>query len=91
MSLRIWRRQRLFPGARINLSKSGVSLSVGRRGAWFTTGNRGQRVTFGAPGTGLFWTEHAQTQKSALAYQRAALLGLVAVAAIVLIWIFAGG
>jgi hypothetical protein len=57
MVLRLWRRKRLFPGARINLSKSGVSLSIGRKGAWYTAGKRGQRVTLGAPGTGLFWTE----------------------------------
>jgi hypothetical protein len=91
MSLRIWRRQRLFPGARINLSKRGVSLSVGRRGAWFTTGPRGQRATLGAPGTGLFWTEHAQTQNAARADRRDALLGFIVVAAIILVWIFAGG
>jgi hypothetical protein len=33
MAIRFWRRQRLFPGVRINVSKSGASLSVGRRGA----------------------------------------------------------
>jgi Protein of unknown function (DUF4236) len=57
MRLRLWRRFRIVPGIRANLSRSGVSLSVGRRGAWYTTGPRGRRVTAGWPGTGLFWTE----------------------------------
>jgi hypothetical protein len=57
MSLRLWRRKQLFSGMRVNLSKSGLSLSVGRKGAWYTSGPRGQRVTAGWPGTGLFWTE----------------------------------
>jgi Protein of unknown function (DUF4236) len=57
MTLRFWRRVRLAPGLRLNLSKSGASVSVGRRGAWLTSGPRGQRVTVGATGTGLFWTE----------------------------------
>jgi hypothetical protein len=59
MTLRFFRRVRLIPGVRINLSKSGASVSVGRRGAWFTTGPRGQRTTVGLPGTGLFWTQQA--------------------------------
>jgi hypothetical protein len=31
---------RLFPGVRLNFSKSGVSTSIGRRGSWFTVGPR---------------------------------------------------
>jgi hypothetical protein len=57
MTLRFWRRVRIVPGLRVNLSKSGASVSVGRRGAWLTSGPRGQRVTVGATGTGLFWTQ----------------------------------
>jgi Protein of unknown function (DUF4236) len=34
-----------------------VSLSFGVRGAHYTIGPRGQRVTVGATGTGLFWTQ----------------------------------
>lgn len=32
---RFRRNFRLFPGVRVNLSKSGVSTSIGRRGLWF--------------------------------------------------------
>jgi hypothetical protein len=37
---RFRRRLRLFPGVRLNFSKSGVSTSIGRRGSWFTVGPR---------------------------------------------------
>jgi hypothetical protein len=59
--LRFRRSFRLFPGMRINLSKSGVSTSIGRRGRWFTIGPRGTRETIGIPGTGLSYTEQQCT------------------------------
>jgi hypothetical protein len=41
----------------INLSRSGASVSVGHRGAWYTVGHGQRRVTVGLPGTGLSYTE----------------------------------
>jgi Protein of unknown function (DUF4236) len=67
MTLRFFRRVRIVPGLRVNLSKSGASVSVGRRGAWFTTGPRGRRVTVGLPGTGLFLTQHRAQPDTAIA------------------------
>jgi hypothetical protein len=64
MGLRFWRRVRIIPGLRMNLSRSGVSLSVGRRGMWYTAGPKGQRATLGLPGTGIFWTEHSKRGSS---------------------------
>ncbi len=46
----------ILPGVTLNLSKSGVSTSVGPRRAKFTFGPRGTRATAGIPGTGLFYT-----------------------------------
>ncbi len=43
MPLRIFKRVPLIPGLRANISKSGISLWVGHRGAWFTVGPRGRR------------------------------------------------
>ena len=57
MDFQFHRRVSIIPGLRVNLSKSGASLSIGHRGAWYTVGPRGRRVTLGAPGTGIFWTE----------------------------------
>ena len=56
MSFRFWRRIRIAPGVTLNLSKSVGSLSFGVRGAHFTVGPHGKRVTAGIPGTGLFYT-----------------------------------
>ena len=56
MALRFHRRIKLFPGLRLNLSRSGISTSIGTRGAWFTFGRRGTRATLGLPGTGLSYT-----------------------------------
>ena len=57
MSFRFYRRIPLIPGLRMNLSRSGPSLSIGGRGAWYTIGPRGRRATVGLPGSGVFWTE----------------------------------
>ncbi len=43
----------ILPGVRINLSKTGVSGSLGGRGATLNVGKRGEQVTLGIPGTGL--------------------------------------
>ena len=58
MGFRFYRRLPLVPGLRINLSKSGPSLSVGHRGGWFTIGPRGARTTVGVPGTGFYYTKN---------------------------------
>jgi len=51
------RRIKILPGVTLNLSKSGVSTSVGRRGAKVTLGgSHGPRATVGIPGTGLSYT-----------------------------------
>ena len=54
--MRLWRRMRVAPGVRVNLSKSGPSISFGPRGAHLTVGRRGARETLGVPGTGLYAT-----------------------------------
>ena len=56
MGFRFSRRIRIAPGIRLNLSKSGVSTSIGGRGAWFTFGRR-SRATISLPGTGLCYSQ----------------------------------
>ena len=53
MAFRFRKSVKLFPGVRINLSKSGPSLSVGGRGHTLNVSKRGTRATVGIPGTGL--------------------------------------
>ncbi len=57
MGFRFFRRVRIIPGVRLNLSKSGMSASLGGRGAWFTVGPKRTRTTVGLPGTGLYYTQ----------------------------------
>jgi hypothetical protein len=56
MGLRFFRRVRLFPGLRVNLSRSGASVSIGGRGGWLTFGPAGIRTTVGGLGSGIYWT-----------------------------------
>ncbi len=58
MAFRFRLSKRILPGVRLNLSKSGASVSLGRRGFWYTIGQKGTRTTVGIPGTGLSWTEY---------------------------------
>ena len=54
MGVRFQKRIKIFPGVYINLSKSGVSASVGGKGATVNVGSTGRKmVTVGLPGTGL--------------------------------------
>ena len=57
MGFRFSRRISLFKGLRLNLSKSGTSVSVRGRGGWLTFGKKGTRATVGLPGTGMSWSE----------------------------------
>src|SRR2546427_608549 len=57
---------RLARGLRINLSRSGASLSVGRRGATVNLGRRGIRGTVGLPGSGIGYSEAAPWRGRAL-------------------------
>ena len=57
MAFRFQRRVRFAPGLRVNLSKSGIGLSVGPRGAGLSIGKRGVQSHLGLPGTGLAYRQ----------------------------------
>ena len=69
MGFRFRRSIKILPGIRINLSRSGVSASVGVRGANVTIGHGHVRETVGLPGSGLSYThvDHLGRQQSATA------------------------
>ncbi len=48
------RRIKIIPGVRLNLSKSGISTSIGIRGANLTVGKNGTYLNTGIPGTGIY-------------------------------------
>ncbi len=53
MPIRIRKSFNLFPGVKVNMSKGGVSFSVGRRGFHLNFSKRGVRQTVGLPGSGI--------------------------------------
>ncbi|WP_298875727.1 DUF4236 domain-containing protein [uncultured Bradyrhizobium sp.] len=55
---RFRRTFRIAPGLRLNLSKSGASVSFGPRGLHYTVGSKGARTTVGIPGSGISWTSY---------------------------------
>ena len=57
MGWRFRKSIKIMPGVRINLSKTGVSTSLGGRGATVNVSKRGVRGTAGIPGTGLSYSE----------------------------------
>jgi hypothetical protein len=57
LGFRFRKRISLLPGIRLNFSKSGVSTSIGGRGATINLGSKGTRSTVGIPGTGLSYSE----------------------------------
>lgn len=61
MGFRFQRRIKLFPGVSINVSKAGLSASVGPKGAKVTAGHGRLRKTVGLPGTGL---SHSSVSRS---------------------------
>ena len=58
MGLRFRKSITIFPGVKLNISKSGLSLSVGKKGAHVNAGTSGRKsVSVGLPGTGLSYTK----------------------------------
>jgi len=71
-SVRLWRRSTLLPGVRLNVSRGGLSLSVGPRGAHLTVSKRGLRETVGVPGTGVYATKVEKWQSAPPPHQSTA-------------------
>lgn len=57
MAFRFQKRLKIAPGVRLNVSKSGVSTSLGGRGGTVNLSSKGVRTTVGIPGTGMSWSK----------------------------------
>jgi len=55
-SFRFRRSKSILPGVRLNISKSGPSLTVGPPHAHYTVGKRGARLNLGIPKTGISYS-----------------------------------
>lgn len=59
MGFRFRKSVKIIPGVRLNFSKSGVSTTLGGRGASLNIKHgRKTKMTVGVPGTGLSYSEH---------------------------------
>jgi len=57
MGFRFRKSIKILPGIRLNLSKSGLSATIGKPGASVNISERGTRGTVGLPGTGISYSE----------------------------------
>jgi len=86
MGFRFQRRVRIAPGVRLNLSKSGVGVSVGRTGLRFgMNAKRKKYFSVGLPGTGFSYRTffgHPVTTEALkkIGYAVVVLLSIVALA-----------
>ena len=65
MGFRFRKSIKIFPGIRINLSKSGISTSVGVPGATVNIKGNKTTTTVGLPGTGVSY-DHRRRHRSRL-------------------------
>ena len=58
MPIRFRRTIKIFPGVKLNLSKGGMSVTVGPKGYHLNFGKKGVRQTIDLPGVGLSHTSY---------------------------------
>jgi hypothetical protein len=64
MGFRFRKSVKIAPGVKINLSKSGGSLSLGGRGATVNISSRGVRSTYSIPGTGISYVTQTSSGRN---------------------------
>lgn len=65
MGLRFRKSINLGKGAKININKKSVGLSIGTKGVRYSVNSDGRKTTsIGIPGTGLYWTKSTTKNKS---------------------------
>ena len=91
MGIRFYRSLKILPGVRANISKSGLSATVGVRGANMNVGRKKKRYTLGLPGTGLSYVKYGRQSwgsGSIFRYSTIVICLIVAMATIVAIVAF---
>lgn len=65
MRFRYRQSNKLLPGVRLDVSNSGITTSIGTKGATVNIGGKDDpRATVGMPGSGLSYTEHLHHEPS---------------------------
>ncbi len=72
MGFRFQKRISLLPGIRLNLSKSGASVTVGKSGLSVNLGKDGATGNVGIPGTGLSYRQKITGNSTPVSEQEAA-------------------
>jgi hypothetical protein len=85
MALRFQKRIKIMPGVRVNLSKKGISASVGKPGATVNLNKDGLQGTAGVPGTGLSYRSRRPTSSRGQATSKGGLAFAAGAIALVLI------
>ena len=57
MGWKFFKRIKVLPGVTLNVSKSGVSISLGGKGMKLTIGPKHTTTTWSLPGTGLSYSK----------------------------------
>ncbi len=70
MPIRFRRSIKIAPDVKLNLSKSGVSTTVGPRGIHFTFNKHGIRRSIGIPGTGLSEVDYIKKNGNAEEHEK---------------------
>jgi len=71
MGFRLRKRIKLLPGLWLNLSKTGVSTSIGGKGVTVNIKDGKTKTTIGIPGTGISYSEATPKPHEAQKPQRA--------------------
>ena len=72
MTYRYRKSIKLIPGVKLNLSKSGISTSIGKRGATVNIGHGRVKSTIGLPGSGISYSRSTSTKNAASVRQQTA-------------------
>ena len=64
MAFRIRKSFKVAPGVRLNVSKSGISTSLGGKGTTVNLSKRGTKITSSVPGTGISTSKLLRSSKS---------------------------
>lgn len=69
MGIRFRKSFKVAQGVRVNVSKSGLGMSVGTKGARVGVGPRGAYTSVGIPGTGIYSTSYLSGKRSEVSNQ----------------------
>ena len=64
MGFKFRKRIKIAPGININLSKSGISTSIGKPEATINIGKKGVKATVGVPGSGFSYSQNLSKNSS---------------------------